>query len=207
MAGQEEGLRDEIAGLHSSRRRLVLAADDDRRALERELHDGVQQHLVALAVNIQLACQALETDSPEAKALLDGLARDVQRALDESMQLAERIYPPLLKTGGLAAAVRSAAASAGVRVSLDVSQSTSYEPDVAATLYWCCTKATEHADEHATVTVRDENGRVTFAITADASVPEADVIRMRDRVEALGGQLVTETARDGGTRLSGYLPG
>ena len=77
----------------------------------------MQQHLVALAVNLQLADLAVDADPAAAKTLLAELARDVQQALDETAQLAQRIYPPLLEAGGLAAALRAAAASAGVRAS------------------------------------------------------------------------------------------
>ena len=79
----------------------------------------------------------------------------MQQALDETAQLAQRIYPPLLETGGLAVALRAAAVSAGVRVTLDVPAGASYPPEVAGTIYWCCLAALERA-ERATVTVRDE---------------------------------------------------
>ncbi len=108
-------LRLEVTELRASRRRIVFAADADRRMIERELHERVQQNLVALAVNLQLADLAVEADPAAAKTLLAELARDVQQALDETAQLAQRIYPPLLEAGGLAAALRAAAGSAGVR--------------------------------------------------------------------------------------------
>jgi len=80
----------------------MLAADADRSRIERALHDGVQQHLVALAVNLQLAGRLSDSDPPAAKTLLDEIARDVQQALDEAAQLAQWIYPPLLEADGLA---------------------------------------------------------------------------------------------------------
>src|SRR5262249_62323517 len=82
--------------LRASRKRLVLAADADAHEIERQLHDGVQQRLVALAVRVQQARSTLERDSSEAKTVLDELARDVQDALDEAARLAERIHAPLL---------------------------------------------------------------------------------------------------------------
>ena len=85
-------MHDEIDDARA-RRRLVLAADADRRAIERELHEGVQQHLVALAVNLQLARQSADADPEAAKELLEQMGRDVQQALDETAQLAQRIYP------------------------------------------------------------------------------------------------------------------
>ena len=104
--------------------RLVLAADADRRRIERELHDGVQQHLVALAVNLQLVDRLVDDDPTAAKAILEELGRDVSQALEEAAQLAQRIHPPLLDTGGLAAALRAAASSAGVSSSVEVAAGT-----------------------------------------------------------------------------------
>ncbi len=171
-AGHVEALREarplrlEVTELRASRRRLVLAADADRRMIERELHEGVQQHLVALAVNLQLADQLADADPAAAKTLLNEMARDVQQALDETAQLAQRIYPPLLEAGGLAAALRSAAASAGIRASLEIAADTTHSPEIAAAVYWCCLAALEHAGAgaRATVTVRDEDGAVVFEV-------------------------------------------
>ena len=103
--------------------------------IERELHERVQQNLVALAVNVQLADLAVEADPAAAKTLLTELARDVQQTLDETAQLAQRIYPPLLEAGGLAAALRAAAGSAGVRASLEVAAGTRYAPEIAGVVY------------------------------------------------------------------------
>jgi signal transduction histidine kinase len=207
-------LRLEVAELHASRRRLVLAADTDRRSIERNLHEGVQQHLVALAVNLQLAGPLVAADRAAAKALLDEMRRDVQRALDETARLAQRIYPPLLEAGGLAAAVRSAAVSAGVPTSVEVAAGTSYAPEVAWTIYLCCLEALEHAgvEARAKVTVRDEEGTLAFEVVeVGAPLPngpaysDAGLARLRDRVEALGGRL-TIASEPGGIRVSGSLP-
>src|SRR6266508_5642563 len=94
-------LRVEVADLRASRERLVLAADADRRRIERDLHEGVQQHLVALAVNLQIAATLTDADPAAAKALLQEMGADVQQAVDETAQLAQRIYPQLLQAGGL----------------------------------------------------------------------------------------------------------
>jgi signal transduction histidine kinase len=183
-----------------ARRRLVLAADADRRAVERELHEGVQQHLVALAVNLQLAAQSVDTDPAAAKDLLDQMGRDVQQALDETAQLAQRIHPPL-EAGGLAAALRSAAVSAGVRASVEVAVA-NYAPEVAATVYRCWLEALEHENAGAppTITVRDQEGALTFEIEG-SEIPEDCVVRLRDRVEALGGSLTRS-----GMSITGSIP-
>lgn len=178
--------------LRESRRRLVLAADEERRAIERELHDSLQQRLVALAVNLQLASQALEKDPPEAKALIEQLSRDVQHAVDDAAQLAEAIYPPVLHAGGLGAALRAAAVGAGVRASIDVPSGATYPPEIAAAVYRCCLAALESAGAEATVTVRNESGAVSFEVAFDGALSEQASERLRDRVEALGGELTVE---------------
>lgn len=202
-----EQLRLEVAELRASRRRLVLAADADRRTIERDLHEGVQQHLVGLAVNLQLAGRSADADPAATKALLDEMGRDVQQALDQTAQLAQRIYPPLLEAGGLVAALRSAAVSAGIRVSLEVAAGAAYPPEVAGAIYWCCLEALEHAGAQATVTVREEEeGAVAFEVVEDGSRSDAGLDRLRDRVEALGGRLTIRSGPGRGTRVSGSLP-
>ena len=89
-------LRVDIADLRASRRRFALANDAERRGIERELHDGVQQHLVALATYLQLAVGLFDTDPVAAKTMLEEMARDLRLALDEARKLAHRMYPPLL---------------------------------------------------------------------------------------------------------------
>src|SRR5436190_20046292 len=100
-------LRREIAELRASRKRIVLAADAERRALERALHETVHQQLIALAVNMQLAVEAADADPTAAKTLLEAMGGDVKSALDDTAKLAQRMYPPLLDGGGLAAALRT----------------------------------------------------------------------------------------------------
>ena len=135
------------------------------------------------------------------------MGRDVQQALDETAKLAERIYPPLLDAGGLAAALRSAAVSAGTLVSVEVTAA-GYPREVAAAVYLCCLEALEHAGAgtQTTVRVRDEKGELAFEVVGDGDYSDEGLERLRDRVEALGGRL-TITAEPGrGTRVSGSLP-
>jgi signal transduction histidine kinase len=213
MQEKLDRLRLEVAELRASRERLVLAADAARRTIERELHDGVQQHLVALSVNLQLASGLVDTDPDAAKALVDEMGRDVQQALDEAARLAQRIHPPLLEAGGLAAALHVAAASAGTPAEVDVAWDVSYLPEVAATVYACFLATLEHAGAaaRATVTVREEEASVAFDIAVDGSLSaaathsNADLDGVRDRVESLGGRL-TIRPEPGGIRVSGSLP-
>jgi signal transduction histidine kinase len=207
-------LRLDVAELQASRKRFVQAADAERRTLERDLHEGVQQQLVALAVNVQLATELVDTDPSAAKALLEELGRDVQQALDETGRLAQRIYPPLLEAGGLTAALRAASSDIGIPVSVEVEAATGCPPEVLRTVYLCCLEALGHAgaEARAAVTVRKEEGAVAFEVVEKGGRSVAargrwDALdRLRERVEALGGWLTVSSEPRGGTRLSGSLP-
>jgi len=183
--------------------RLVLAADADRRALERELHQGVQQHLVALALSLQLARQAVDSDPDTVKSLLDDMRRDVQRATDEAVLLAQRIYPATLELGGLAALLRAAAVSAGVSATVDVDGDSSYPPEIGMTLYlcWLALLARGRDDGAVTIEVRRSETGVAFELGGNVTA-DADLAALQDRVEALGGRLSIEP----GSRISGSLP-
>jgi signal transduction histidine kinase len=186
-----ERLRRDVEELRASRRRIVLAGDADRHRIERALHEGVQQDLVALAVNLQLAGGLVELDPAGAKQLVDELARDVQRSLDETAQLAQRIYPPLLESGGLGAALRAAAVSLGVRASIEVAEGDGDPPEVVRALYFCGVAALERVgpDGRATLAIRAEAGALAFDVATD---PQVELEDLRDRVEALGGRLTIE---------------
>ncbi len=188
--------------------RLVLAADSDRRQIERELHEGVQQHLIALAVNLQLASQLLDTEPAAAAELLERMRGDVRKALDETVQLAERVYPPLLEAG-LAPALRAAVAATGRVVAVEVDGTGRYPPAIARTVYLSCLESLAGVgkDARATISIREEGGDVRFDVTlrgADSAPPR--LLAVRDRIEALGGRLCIASEPDGATRVSGSLP-
>ena len=205
-----EQLRREADELWASRTRLVLAADADRRRIERELHDGAQQDLVGLAVKLQQARGLVDSDPAAAGVLVDEMRGDVRESLDRLRSLAQRIHPPQLEAGGLPAALRSAAASAGVRVRIDVAANGVYPQEVSATVYLCIVAAFERlTGTTAAIGIREENGTVAFEIVAeDAGVDTADphLVAIRDRVEALGGRLTITAVSGGGTRIAGSLP-
>jgi signal transduction histidine kinase len=207
-------LRLEVAELRASRERLVVSADADRRRIERDLHEIVRQQLVALAANLQRTGSSVDADPTAAKELLEEMTRDVQQALDETAQLAERVYPALLNARGLAAALRSVAAGGGIRASVDVQPGADYPPEVAARVYLCCLEALEHvgAGVPVTVTVREAEGAVRFEVVEDGARStavagsDAALERLRDRVEALGGWLTIRSERGRGFWVSGSLP-
>ena len=189
-------------------RRLVLAADADRRTIERELHDGVHQQLVALAVSLQLAGQAADSDPEAVKSLLEEMRRDVQHALDETALLAQRIYPATVETGGLGALLRSAAVNAGVSASVDAAGGADHPPEVAMTVYlcWLAMLARASGEGRATIRVSEDEDALAFEIAGNGADSDADLGPLRDRVEALGGRLKVEREPDRGVRVSGTLP-
>ena len=203
-----ERLRVELEELRASRRRLVLAADADRRTIERGLHDGVHQHLIALAVSLQLARQAEDFDPAAVTALLGEMAGAVQDALDETARLAQRIHPATLEARDLAALLRSAATDAGVSAAVDVSAGASYPPELVMTIYVCWLDALARAggEPRPTIEVRDRVDALTFEITGAEIASEADLEPVRDRVEALGGRLTITSSRHGGRIVEGSLP-
>jgi signal transduction histidine kinase len=200
-------LGHELEELHASRERIVRTEDDERRSLERDLHDGPQQDLIALAVNLQLARDLVERDPGAATALLEEMGQDVQRALERTALLAHRIYPPLLETGGLGAALRAAAVATGVRA--EISAAVAKLPSATAgTVYFCWLDALEgtRGSGLATITVVADDDVATFEIGGAGQAPTDEVLaRMRDRVEAIGGGLTTEPSPEGWTAV-GRLP-
>lgn len=203
-----EQLRVEVEELRASLKRLVLAADADRRMVERELHDGVQQHLIALAVNLQIVGQAVDSDPVAAKTRLEELRRDVQHALDETSLLAQRIYPATLEAGRLGTLLRSAAVSAGVPASVDVAALSAHPPELMMTLYlcWLSMLACGSVDTRATISVRETEDVLAFEVVGSSDCSDADLDYLRDRVEALGGRLTVTSGSGDGTRASGSLP-
>ena len=208
MQRELEQLRVEVEELRASLKRLVVASDADRRKVERELHDGVQQHLIALAVNLQLAGQASNSDAAAAKTLLEEMGLDVQHALDETSLLAQRIYPAALEAGGLGTLLRSAAVSAGLPASVDVAAPSNHPPEVVMTLYLCWLNmlACGSVETRPRIRVRESEDALAFELVGNAACSEADLDSLRDRVEALGGRLAVTSGSGGGTRFSGSLP-
>jgi signal transduction histidine kinase len=200
-------LRLEVAELRASRRRLVLTADAERRSIERELHDGVQQQLVGLAANLELLARSLDSDPATSKGLLADMRSDTELALEETRTLAHRIYPPMLEAGGLIAALRSAAASADVPASIDIARDQTYPPEIAGAMYFCCLDIFEKAAAGTTlaITAHDDEGALAFDIVVDGDV-DAERSPLRDRIEAVGGRCTIESGAGRRTRVACSLP-
>ncbi|HYM82599.1 MAG TPA: histidine kinase [Candidatus Dormibacteraeota bacterium] len=199
---------DGSADVRRSRARILLAADGDRRAIERALHDGLQQQLVALAAGLRQVRALIEADPLAATARLDDLSALSSDAIDEAARLAQWIHPPRLhEPRALPGALRGVAARLGITVEVDISTSAVHPPETFARLYWCCSEALALAPPGtlATVNVRDRVGGLGFEVgVADRYVDERSE-RLRDRVEALGGSVTVE-ATDAGSRIAGLIP-
>jgi signal transduction histidine kinase len=201
-------LQREVAELRRSRKRLVEAADADRRAIERALHDGVQQYLVAFAVDLRRLAGLVDGDPPAAKALLNEMADTLRDALTETTDLAQKVYPPLLDARGLVTALRSAADSAGVTALVDVPADADYPPGIRAAVYWACVEALSSASpgSQATVSVRDAEDALTFEVAVAGPHVKGRLDRLRDRIEALDGRLSVDEGQGLDSRVHGWLP-
>jgi signal transduction histidine kinase len=198
-------LRREIEELRASRARLASASDADRRAFERALHDGVQQDLVGLAANLEVAAASLDDEPAAARRLLDDLRREARRALTEVQELAAAIFPSLLEAGGIVPELRAAADRAGIPVTLTVDVDGAFPAAAAAAIYFCAVDVFERAPAGTpvAVSVRRDEGTLAFEITAACDLG-SERRAPHDRIEALGG-LATITPRGGRTTVAGSV--
>jgi len=204
--------------LRASRARIVATGDAERRKIERNLHDGAQQHLVALAVNLRLTKDILADDPESAVEMLDALGAAVKDTIQELRDLAHGIYPPLLMDSGLAEALRAAANRSPLAVSVDAEGLDRYPSELEAAVYFCCLEALQNAGKHAPdadveITLREANGEVRFTVADDG--PGFDVaaataghgfVNMSDRVGAIGGTVDWRSAPGEGASISGAIP-
>jgi signal transduction histidine kinase len=204
--------------LRSSRERLVDLQDAERRHLERDIHDGAQQHLVALAVNLRLA-QTLAPRSPErADAILAGQEQAALDAVDTLGHLSRGIYPRLLADSGLAPALRQAVVNSPVPVQVVAYDVGRLTPNVETAAYFCCLEAVQNAAKHSgaatiRVEIRDQAGSLECVVEDDGAgydvrttAAGTGLTNMRDRVEAVGGTLTTTSTPGRGTRVVAVLP-
>ncbi len=205
--------------LRASRARIVAAADQSRRQIERNLHDGAQQHLVALAVKLGLARQVIDADPAAAASLLEELRGDAQATLTQLRELAHGIYPPLLMDRGLPEALRAAANRAVLHTEV-VADVGRYASETEAAVYFCCLEAMQNAGKHAgesarvSISVAETEGELRFEVADDGAGFDTDrgaaqghgFVNMGDRLGAIGGSLTIDSAIGSGTRIIGTIP-
>jgi signal transduction histidine kinase len=207
-----------VEDLRTSRQRLVAAQDAERRRLERDIHDGAQQQLVALTVKARLARQLAERDPAKAAELLGQIETETQTALEDLRDLARGIYPPLLADEGLVAALRAQSRKAPVDVRLEAEQVGRYAADVEATIYFCALEALQNVAKYAdtglaVVRLAQSNGTLSFTVEDEGRGFDPDAVRsgtglqgMADRLAAVGGSLDVRSAAGRGTIVTGSVP-
>ena len=207
-----------IEELRASRQRLVAAQDEERRKLERNIHDGAQQQLVALAVKLRLTEQLSERDPAKAREMLTQLQADANAALEDLRDLARGIYPPLLADKGLAAALEAQIRKVTVPMEVHADGIGRYQQDLEAAVYFCCLEALNNVAKYAdasgvTIDLSERNGALTFEVRDDgrgfdpAGVTAGTGVQgMADRLDAIGGSLQVESAPGSGTTVRGRIP-
>jgi signal transduction histidine kinase len=216
--GLSADLQARLDELRASRQRLVGAQDMERRRLERNLHDGAQQHLVALKVKLGLAEMLLGRDPAKAAATLEQLKGDADEALETLRDLARGIYPPLLADKGLVVALESQVRKATLPVHVDADGIGRYPQEIEAAVYFCTLEALQNVQKYAAasevkVRLREDNGHLQVDVVDDGRGFDVGTVRrgagltnMEDRIDALGGSLHLESSPGSGTKLCASVP-
>jgi len=211
-------LRQRLDELRSSRQRLVRAQDEERRRLERNLHDGAQQHLVALKVKIGLAQMLIAKAPDQARATVTALKTDADEALETLRDLARGIYPPLLADKGLVVALESQARKATVPVTVEADGVERYSQEMESTVYFCVLEALQNVQKyahatHVLVRLRGERDILVFEVIDDGTGFDVAGVRkgsgltnVSDRVDALGGRIEIRSRSGAGTTVRGEVP-
>ena len=212
-------LRASLAELANSRSRLVETADRERRRIERDLHDGVQQHLVGTQIRLQMATETIRSKPEEAERILASISAQVDEALEELRALARGIYPSLLAEHGLGEALKSVGQRYATPVSVHADAIGRYRTDVETAVYFCCLEALQNAVKHGgpsvrtTVRLREQQQRLYLEVsdTGPGFTPEETsagngLANMRDRIEAVGGSLTVKSIPGHGATIRGVVP-
>ncbi|MEJ1109573.1 MULTISPECIES: GAF domain-containing sensor histidine kinase [unclassified Kribbella] len=202
--------------LRASRSRIVASSDETRRRIERDLHDGAQQRLVSLALQLRAAQAAVPPGLDQLSAQLDSVAGDLTRALDELREMARGIHPTILAEGGLAPALKTLARRSSVPVDLQVRTTARLPERVEVTAYYVVSEALTNAAKHAQaatvhVQVDSIDGTLRLAVSDDGvgganPASGSGLVGLKDRVEAAGGKLTVQSPPGQGTQLTVDLP-
>jgi signal transduction histidine kinase len=207
---------DSRAQLTASRARIVAAADDARRHIERDLHDGTQQRLITLGLTLRLAQSTVPAQLPQLQTRIGRIADELTGAIDELREIARGIHPAILSQGGLAPALRTLARRAAIPVKLDLHTPTRPPDPIEVAAYYVISEALTNTTKHAHATrahvaVEHDDARLHLSIRDDG-VGGADptagsgLIGLRDRVQALGGTLDVTSPPGEGTSIVVDLP-
>jgi signal transduction histidine kinase len=201
-------------------RRLVAASDAERERIESDLHDGVQQSLTSLRIRLALAAETFhESGDADAATAFAAFGEDVERTIEEVRDIAHGIYPAVLTSHGLRAALRAVAMRAAQPVSVHAPGVRRCRPEVEIAVYFSCLAAIDNAAKHAgpgavSICLTDTGAALRFTVCDsgpgfDPGRPWAGtgLENMRDRMSAIGGTLTVESAPTQGTRVTGVVPG
>jgi signal transduction histidine kinase len=205
--------------LRSTRRRIVAASDAARRTVERDLHDGAQQQLVLLGMKLGMMERQAQSDPAAVTAMLPQVRAELQEALRQLRDLAHGIYPQVLESDGLAAALAQVVKRPPLPATLDCDGAGRYPREVETSVYFCCLEALQNAAKHAGPAARvmirlsEEQGNLKFVVADDGrgfdSVTASTTMglqNMADRISALGGTLQVSSSPGAGTTVTAYLP-
>ncbi|HEX2089147.1 MAG TPA: histidine kinase, partial [Actinomycetota bacterium] len=207
-----------IEELRASRQRLVAAQDEERRRIERNIHDGAQQQLVALNVKLGLTKTLLRKDAHKTQQMIEQLQAETVDTLENLRDLARGIYPPLLADKGLVAALEAQARKASVPVELQANGIGRFAKEAEAAVYFCALEALQNIAKYANasravVRLTQEDGDLVFEVQDDgegfdpaAVKPGSGLTNMTDRIEALGGTLLIDSTPAAGTTVKGSVP-
>lgn len=209
-------LRARLDELRASRQRLVAVQDAERMRLERDIHDGVQQHLVALSMKLGRAQELTATDPDRARVLMAELQADTGETLQALRDLARGIHPPILSDRGLAAALEAHARRCPLPVQVDTDGIGRYSSEIESAVYFCCLEAIQNATKHSgasriAVSLERDDGGLTFQVRDDGKgfdqegVEGTGLQNIADRVAALSGHVAISSG-PGGTTVSGRVP-
>jgi signal transduction histidine kinase len=217
-AGLREQLLARLEEIRASRLRLVAAQDSERRRIERNIHDGAQQQLVALAIKLSITESMIGTDTDGERELLAELRQDAAGAAEDLRDLARGIYPPLLASQGLAAALEAQARKAPVPTTVSADGVGRYPQEMEAAVYFCVLEALQNVAKYAGATRAEvkltaSGHDLRFEVTDDGAGFDSDsrgygtgLQGMADRLHAQGGSLDVRSATGAGTTITGRLP-
>ena len=215
----ETELRDTIVELRRSRARVAQAADTERRRIERDLHDGAQQRLIALRVKLALAEEIVGDENRPVGELIQEIAADAETALEDLHALVHGIYPALLTDRGLPEALKAMARAAPLATRVLAQGLGRYTAGVEAAVYFTCAEALQNAAKHgghgttARIVLRDETDGLAFEVRDDGcgfdpSVRSGgDLANMQDRLGSVGGRVNLVSAPECGVAIQGWVPG
>jgi signal transduction histidine kinase len=215
LSAQTSSLLREV---RESRARIQAAADAERRRIERDLHDGAQQRLVALRIKLELAAERTGDGHGEGAAVLRGLGTEVEEALEEVRSLARGIYPPSLADRGLVEGLRAAALRSPLPTTVLAAGVQRYSREIESAAYFCCLEALQNVAKHgrgasAAVVELSDNGSLNLEVRDDGAGFDpvtvdrgVGLISMRDRLAAVGGDLAIISSPGRGTRVAACIP-